>query len=149
MNSASAIQILQTSISPVVLISGVGLLLLTLTNRLGRATDRARQMAQYHRTAPELDKPGAADQIRILYRRAEVLRTSILCGGLCVFFVSLTVIGLLVMVLFRPEIGWIIISLFVASLASLIASIMYFLGDIVLSLRALRMEVEEHLHPGK
>ena len=33
---------LQTAIGPVILISGVALLLLTMTNRLGRAIDRAR-----------------------------------------------------------------------------------------------------------
>jgi hypothetical protein len=31
----------------VILISGVGLLLLTMTNRLGRAIDRARQKIQF------------------------------------------------------------------------------------------------------
>ena len=33
---------LRDAIGPVILISGVGLLLLTMTNRLGRAIDRAR-----------------------------------------------------------------------------------------------------------
>src|SRR5579859_2639184 len=36
------IPVLQVAIGPVILISGVGLLLLTLTNRLGRAVDRSR-----------------------------------------------------------------------------------------------------------
>jgi hypothetical protein len=35
------IPVLQVAIGPVILISGVGLLLLTLTNRFGRAVDRA------------------------------------------------------------------------------------------------------------
>ena len=35
---------LRDAIGPVILISGVGLLLLTMTNRLGRAIDRARQL---------------------------------------------------------------------------------------------------------
>jgi hypothetical protein len=38
---------LQDAIGPVILISGVGLLLLTMTNRLGRAIDRARQKIQF------------------------------------------------------------------------------------------------------
>ena len=36
------IPILQIAVGPVILISGVGLLLLSMTNRLGRAIDRAR-----------------------------------------------------------------------------------------------------------
>jgi hypothetical protein len=35
---------LQIAIAPVILISGVGLLLLSMTNRLGRTIDRARQL---------------------------------------------------------------------------------------------------------
>ena len=38
---------LRDAIGPVILISGVGLLLLTMTNRLGRAIDRARQKTQF------------------------------------------------------------------------------------------------------
>ena len=38
------IPVLQVAIGPVILISGVGLLLLTLTNRYGRTIDRARQL---------------------------------------------------------------------------------------------------------
>ena len=36
------VPILQLAIGPVILISGVGLLLLTLTNRFGRMLDRSR-----------------------------------------------------------------------------------------------------------
>ena len=52
--------ILQTSIGPVILISGVGLLLLTLTNRFGRMLDRARQLNQDLGDGPPADKAGVA-----------------------------------------------------------------------------------------
>jgi len=38
---------LRDAIGPVILISGVRLLLLTMTNQLGRAIDRARQKIQF------------------------------------------------------------------------------------------------------
>jgi CHASE3 domain sensor protein len=38
------IPVLQVAIGPVILISGVSLLMLTLTNRYGRTIDRARQI---------------------------------------------------------------------------------------------------------
>ena len=40
------VSVLQVAIAPVILISGVGLLLLSLTNRFGRAVDRTRQIHQ-------------------------------------------------------------------------------------------------------
>src|SRR4051812_29821403 len=40
---------IQVAIGPVILISGVGLLLLSMTNRLGRVIDRARQLCDVER----------------------------------------------------------------------------------------------------
>ena len=42
--SSLFIKFLQACITPVAMISGVGLLLLTITNRLGRVVDRTRQL---------------------------------------------------------------------------------------------------------
>ena len=41
---AQLLPVLQTAIGPMILISGIGLLLLTMTNRLGRAIDRTRTL---------------------------------------------------------------------------------------------------------
>ncbi|MDR1968151.1 MAG: DUF2721 domain-containing protein, partial [Burkholderiaceae bacterium] len=38
--------ILQVAIGPVILISGIGMLLLTLSNRFGRAVDRSRVLGR-------------------------------------------------------------------------------------------------------
>ena len=46
MPTFSVVQIMTASIAPVIVISGVGLLLLSITNRYGRAIDRARLLAQ-------------------------------------------------------------------------------------------------------
>jgi len=40
------IPVIQTAVGPVILISGVGLLLLSMTNRFGRVLDRARLLAR-------------------------------------------------------------------------------------------------------
>ena len=46
MPAFSVVEVLTASIAPVVVISGVGLLLLSITNRYGRAIDRARLLAR-------------------------------------------------------------------------------------------------------
>ena len=61
---------LRDAIGPVILISGVGLLLLTMTNRLGRTIDRARQLkaelskrsAAEREQLQERDEPGLFDE---------------------------------------------------------------------------------------
>lgn len=50
------IPVLQIAIGPVILISGVGLLLLSLTNRFGRAVDRSRQIIRELREAGPDDR---------------------------------------------------------------------------------------------
>ena len=40
------IPVIQTSVGPVILISGIGLLLLSMTNRLGRIIDRSRLLVE-------------------------------------------------------------------------------------------------------
>ena len=48
---------LQLAIGPMILISGVGLLLLSMTNRFGRIIDRARLLAAELRSASAADRP--------------------------------------------------------------------------------------------
>jgi hypothetical protein len=48
------IPVLQMAIGPTILISGVGMLLLVMTNRLGRTIDRARHVVAILRQGNEL-----------------------------------------------------------------------------------------------
>jgi hypothetical protein len=54
---AELIPVLQIAIGPVILISGVGLLLLSMTNRLGRAIDRSRVLCQELSTEAPEERP--------------------------------------------------------------------------------------------
>ena len=49
LETSQLVTVLQTAVGPVVVISGVGLLLLTMTNRLGRIVDRSRALAHQAR----------------------------------------------------------------------------------------------------
>jgi hypothetical protein len=50
-NSGEFLSVIQLAITPVILLSGVGALMLTLTNRLGRVVDRTRALAGQMRQA--------------------------------------------------------------------------------------------------
>ena len=65
---------LQVAVAPVILISGVGLLLLSLTNRFGRTVDRSRLLLRDMREASESDRARLASQVKILYRRARLVQ---------------------------------------------------------------------------
>lgn len=136
------IPVLQVAIGPVILISGVGLLLLTLTNRYGRAIDRARQLMGELRELEGADRLRLEGQVEILYRRARLIRLSITLGGLSVLLASLLIIVLFLTALWKLEVGLLISLLFIASMASLSGSLVAFIRDMYLSLGALKLELE-------
>jgi hypothetical protein len=135
------IPVLQVAIGPVILISGVGLLLLTLTNRFGRAVDRSRQLGRELRLAADADRPGLAGQVEILYRRARFIRLAIIMAALSVLLAALLIIVLFITALWRLEVGLVITLVFICCLGSLIVSLVAFIRDIQLSLHALRLEL--------
>ena len=135
------IPVLQVAIGPVILISGVGLLLLTLTNRFGRAVDRSRSLGREVREVPPEARRQLGDQVAVLYRRAQVIRLSIIMAALSLLLAAVLIIALFVAALARLEAGFVIVALFICCLASLIISLLAFIRDIQLSLHALRLEL--------
>ena len=138
-------RVLQTSISPVALISGIGLLLLSMTNRLGRTTDRARALSEaLARCSPE-EQARLVAQVRILYRRSRILRLAITLGAASILLVSLLIIVLFAISTLGVNLQHWVLLLFVLSLLSLVGSLVFFIQDLTLALQALRHEVGEHL----
>lgn len=135
------VPVLQVAIGPVILISGVGLLLLTMTNRLGRAIDRARSLVRELREGREQDRDQVLAQVAIIYRRARVIRITIVLAGLSVLLAAVLIISLFMTALFRWQEGLWISLVFVACMGSLIASLVTFIYDIHLSLVALKLEL--------
>jgi hypothetical protein len=135
------IPVLQVAIGPVILISGVGLLLLTLTNRYGRTIDRSRQLIRELRELGGADRQRLEGQIEILYRRARLIRLSILLAGVSVLLASVLIIVLFLTALLKLEVGLLISLLFIACMVSLIGSLAAFLRDLNLSLGALKLEL--------
>jgi len=137
------IPILQVSIGPVILISGIGLLLLTLTNRLGRIVDRSRILFLEMQKEESPDRQHIPPQIQILLRRGKLVRQSILYAAVSVLFATILVIVIFITALLKLENAWLIAGLFICCMLSLMFSLIYFIKDINLSLDALKMEVGE------
>ncbi|HEY5910408.1 MAG TPA: DUF2721 domain-containing protein [Verrucomicrobiae bacterium] len=135
------IPVLQMAIGPVILISGVGLLLLTLSNRFGRAVDRSRLLAREMREVGEEEKKRLAGQVEVLYRRARIIKLSIITAATSVLLAAVLIIVLFLTALMKLEAALLITLLFVACLGALIISLSAFIRDIQLSLRALKVEL--------
>ena len=138
---AQLVPILQLAIGPVILISGVGLLQLSLTNRLGRLVDRARLLSRERVVAAGNDAVRLDAQLTIIDRRARILRRSITLGALTVLLVSVLILVLFVSALLRLEAGVIIVALFCCALLTLIGSNLLFIREMNLSLEAVHLEI--------
>lgn len=134
MDARDVFQALQLAVSPVILISAYGLLLLSMTNRLGRAIDRARNLA---REGTEAKK----EQIEIIARRAVWIRMAIVFTSIALMAAALLVLVLFVSVYLTVDISAAVVLLFIGSLASLVIGLVYFLLDIFGSLQAMKAEL--------
>lgn len=132
---------LQVAIGPVILISAVGLLLLTTSNRMAHIIDRTRTLhtARAQANGNMLERHN--EQIAILVRRARLIRASIECLALSALCDAVLVGALF----FAPLLGersiWIVGVLFLAALAALIASLALLILDVRKSLNALVVEI--------
>ena len=138
------VPVLQIAIGPVILISGIGMLLLTLTNRYGRTIDRARHVVRELREVTDADRQRLKGQVEILYRRARLIRLSIALAGVSALLAAVLIIVLFLVALLKLEVGLFISLVFICCMMSLIGSIGAFIRDINLSLVALKLELGEH-----
>ncbi len=135
------IPILQTAVGPTILISGVGLLLLTMTNRLGRIIDRARQIDALVEGPEGPAKQHRGEQLSILWERARIIRTAIAFSAGCALFAAVLIAAIFLAALLGIEAAWLLGGLFIGSMVCLIASLVLFLHDVNRSLAALRLEL--------
>ena len=143
------IPVIQTAVGPVILISGVGLLLLSMTNRFGRVVDRSRLLARELPQAGAPERGQLAVQLGILYRRAKIIRLAIILATASVLLAGLLIISLFLAALLQVEAALLVTICFILCVASLIGSLAVFLLDLQVSLTALRVELTQAGFTGK
>ncbi|MEM8549320.1 MAG: DUF2721 domain-containing protein [Verrucomicrobiota bacterium] len=133
-------EILSSSTAPVILISGIGLLLLVISNRIVHVSDRLRSIMQSS-YSPERER-----QVDVLHHRAKILRGSII--ALCT---SIFTSGVLLVVNVINELhvieaaSGVIASLLILSTLSIAVASGGLLHDVVLSLRAIEVEIKQYV----
>ena len=146
MNPVNLLAVIQAAIAPVVLISGVGLLLLTLSARLGRIVDRTRLVAAELHAAPQGERGPLEHQLAVLRRRARLIRLSLTLSASAV-----ALIGVLMTLLFLGLVlGWNVTLactlLFVAALTCVVVAMFVFVRELSESLVALELSIRS---PGR
>lgn len=145
MDNAQLISALQAVISPVVLISGVGMLVLSMTNRFSHTADRARLLSKERHKVQGVAREHVESQIRILHRRLRLLLLSIVLALGSVLLAALLIVTLFANYLFGTTFRGLIVVSFALSLLSLVSSLILFIRDMSLSLTALQEDLRDVL----
>jgi hypothetical protein len=136
------LSVIQIAITPVILISGIGALMLTLTNRLGRIVDRTRALAGQMRGASGPERTHLETQLAIMWRRTRLQRWAVTLAGTSMLISCLLVLVIFVDALLGRRFGVELVVIFVASVLCLVSALSMFVRDIWVSLQALELEVE-------
>ncbi len=137
-------QVLATALTPITLISGVGLLMICMTNRYNHTTNRIRQLMARREAAIDSSIESLADldtEIDLIFMRASLLRRGMLSVALSAacsaVLVTISVLSHFLSFA-MPTLEGIVL---VAAIALIVLSALLFSAEINLSLQALRLVV--------
>jgi hypothetical protein len=136
--------LIQVALTPIFLISAIGVTLNVLTSRLARIVDRARAME-------ERLLSGTADPtgrnlhaaLGVLERRADWINAAITLITLSALFIALVVVMLFVNAFLRWDLSVFIACMFILSMLSLAAALLAFLIEVRIATTTLRIGIEE------
>ncbi|WBH18231.1 DUF2721 domain-containing protein [Sphingomonas radiodurans] len=139
MTIANAIQL---SLSPVFMLAGIGALLNVLAGRLARVVDRARALEALHSGASGSEHERHVWELRLLDRRMAIVNRSLFLAVSSAVMTCAVVALLFVAVLLKLHIGQFVAIAFILAMLLLIASLISFMVEVRISLRAIVVRAE-------
>ncbi len=142
--------LIQVALTPIFLISAIGVTLNVLTSRLARIVDRARAMED-RLLLPE-DPAGGRDlhrQLAVLERRAGYINAAITSIIVSALFIALVVVMLFVNAFLRWDLSVFIACMFILSMLALAAALLSFLIEVRIATKTLRIGIEEASRQGE
>ena len=141
MTLSHATSVLQLAVSPAIIISACGLLILSMSNRLGRAIDRARLLTRERAAESDMRKKNIDQQMDILIHRCGLIRSSILSCSICILLTAILILALFILTSVEVDAGLIVAVIFCGSIVSLAVALVFFTCDVFLALRAMETEI--------
>lgn len=137
--------VIQLALAPVFLLSGVGIFLTVLTNRLARIVDRARKVEAIASTAAAVNLPQHKEDLRILARRAQLINRAVTLSTISALLVALVVATLFLSAVLEVPLSGAIATMFILAMLSLIVGLVMFLREVFLAIKALRIGLQHDL----
>jgi CBS domain containing-hemolysin-like protein len=135
--------LIQVALTPIFLISAIGVTLSVLTSRLARIVDRARDMEdRLTRSDHAGDGRDLHHQLRVMARRARYINSAITLITVAALFISLVVVMLFVNAFLRWDLSAFIAIMFILSMLSLAAALLSFLIEVRIATNSLRIGID-------
>jgi hypothetical protein len=133
-------KLIQLALGPVFLISGVGITLSMLTQRLSRIVDRARGLEDLREATSSEKKLVTIDEdLKVIFRRARYINVAIALGTTSALLTALVVTLLFASEFVPLGVGGAIAMMFVGSMACLSSAFLMFLLEVRIAINALRI----------
>jgi hypothetical protein len=136
---ASIAHSIQLSVAPVFLLSGIGVLLGVLTNRLVRIVDRARAFEEKFATASGDEAGALRRRLKVLAKRARLINGSITLATISALLVAIVVALLFASAFVRFSLALPVAVLFVGSMFALVGALLAFLVEVRIATLTVRI----------
>jgi hypothetical protein len=136
---ASIAHSIQLSVAPVFLLSGIGVFLGVLTNRLGRIVDRARAFEEKFAAASGEDAEALRRRLKVLAKRARLINGSITLATISALLVAIVVALLFASAFVRFSLALPVAVLFVGSMFALVGALVAFLVEVRIATLTVRI----------
>ncbi len=131
--------VIQLVLAPAFLLTGIGGILNVMTGRLARIIDRGRLLADMDMSSNTSTSASLSIERDHLERRRYLASAAITATTLSALLVCLVVAVLFAKVMLGLEITWIVGFLFTASTLSLVVGLGYFLREVHLATKTVRL----------
>ena len=138
---------LSDALATVTLISGVGLLLVSMSARYCHATSRIRQLLAERKEESEDFHEEIDQSIDRIYKRASLLKTGILTLMISAAFSSLQVLVIVIERLFSLDLSLMKSTMLLASVIFIVISSCIYVSEVQVSVKALGLTVHHHNRP--
>ena len=133
--------VIQLAVAPVFLLSGIGIVLTVLTNRLARVVDRARKLEESARSGTPESLEARRPELGVMAYRARLMNRAITLSTCSALLVAVVVVLLFLAALLEFNATLAIAGLFILAMLSLIGALVLFLREVFLAIKALRIGV--------
>lgn len=140
-NSENVAQAIQLALAPVFLLTAIGAILNVMAGRLARIIDRGRQLTEEADFLSPVDEEAVHFELRSLECRRHLASSAITAITLSALLVCTVIAALFAEVLLQIQLSWLLSMVFMSATISLVASLAFFLREVNLATRTIRIPV--------